>query len=67
MREIGPFFDKMSGSWTAAEALPGGDFAVDGFEQLVTEIKTKYSFLPEGVARRLARAYGTDTGSCWYR
>ena len=61
MREIGPFFDKMSGSWTAAEALPGGDFAVDGFEQLVTEIKTKYSFLPEGVARRLARAYGTDT------
>jgi glycerol-3-phosphate dehydrogenase len=61
MKEIGPFFDKMSGSWTAAEALPGGDFAVDGFERLVLDVETKYPFMPEGVARRLVRAYGTDS------
>ncbi len=61
MMEIGPFFDKMSGSWTAAEALPGGDFAVDGFERLVFDVESKYPFMPKGVARRLVRAYGTDS------
>ena len=30
-------------------------------EQLVSEIKTKCPFLPKGVARRLVRAYGTET------
>ena len=61
MREVAPFFEKMSGSWTAGVTLPGGGFCLDGFEHLVNEIKTKYPFLPRGVARRLVRAYGTDT------
>ena len=62
MKEIGPFFDKMSGSWTATEVVARRRFLLwMDFEQLVTEIKKKYSFLPEGVVRRLARAYGTDT------
>jgi glycerol-3-phosphate dehydrogenase len=60
MTEIRPFFGSMSGSWTATAPLPGGDFAVDGFEQLVFEAETKYPFMPDGAARRLVRAYGTD-------
>lgn len=60
MAEIAPFFPKMSGSWTADSALPGGDFAVDEFEELVAEMEAQFAFLPTGVARRLVRAYGTD-------
>ena len=60
LAELARFFPKMSGNWTAGVALPGGDFAVDGFETLVAEIETQYAFLPAGVARRLVRAYGTD-------
>ena len=36
---------------------------MDGFESLVYKIRTKFPFLPGRVARRLARAYGTDTWS----
>ena len=61
MKEIRPFFGSMSGSWTAIAPLPGGDFAVDGFEQLVFDVETKYPFMPKSVARRLVRAYGTDS------
>jgi len=61
MQTLRPFFLNMPGSWTAGASLPGGDFAVDGFEQLVSDIEGKYPFLPNDVAWRLARAYGTDT------
>ena len=61
MQALSPFFSKMSGNWTAGASLPGGDFPVDGFEQLVSDIENKYPFLPNGVAWRLVRAYGTDT------
>ena len=61
MQALSPFFLNMPGSWTAGASLPGGDFAVDGFEQLVSDIEGKYPFLPNDVAWRLARAYGTDT------
>ena len=46
---------------SATAPLPGGDFAVDGFEQLVFDVETKYPFMPKSVARRLVRAYGTDS------
>ena len=46
---------------SATAPLSGGDFAVDGFEQLVFDVETKYPFMPKSVARRLVRAYGTDS------
>ena len=61
MQALSPYFSNMSGSWTAGVSLPGGDFPVDAFQQLVSDIEDKYTFLPDGVARRLVRAYGTDT------
>jgi len=61
MKALTPFFSNMSGNWTAGVPLPGGDFPVDGFGQLLSDIEEKYHFLPDGVAWRLARAYGTDT------
>jgi len=45
--------------WTGVEPLPGGDFAVDGFDALVAGLVGRYPFLPPALARRLARAYGT--------
>jgi glycerol-3-phosphate dehydrogenase len=46
-------------AWTNGVALPGGDFAVDGFEQLLIETRANWPFVSEPHARRLIRAYGT--------
>lgn len=48
------------GPWTAGVPLPGGDFAVDGFEALVREVRERFDFLSDRWARRLVRAYGTE-------
>jgi glycerol-3-phosphate dehydrogenase len=45
--------------WTAGTPLPGGDFAVDGFEDQVAAAAARYGFLPEPTLRRLVRTYGT--------
>jgi len=46
-------------SWTATEPLPGGDFPVQGFETLVSEMQARYPSFDRAFLRRLARAYGT--------
>ncbi len=58
--QIAPFFDGLAGPWTAGVALPGGNFAVDGFDDLVNRLQADYPFLTPFHARRLARAYGTE-------
>ena len=47
--------------WTAEAHLPGGDFPVQGFEAFVAGIRAAHPWLEAGLARRLARAYGTRT------
>ncbi len=51
---------KGNAGWTGRAALPGGDFPVDGFEALLTQIETGWPFLAKAHARRLARLYGTQ-------
>ncbi|MDB9838528.1 glycerol-3-phosphate dehydrogenase [bacterium] len=46
-------------AWTAGVPLPGGDFPVDGRDDLVRDLMEKYHFVTEGWALRLIRAYGT--------
>jgi glycerol-3-phosphate dehydrogenase len=46
-------------AWTAGATLPGGDFAHDGYAAKVAELMKDYLFLPEAVAKRLVRQYGT--------
>ncbi len=48
------------GGWTAREALPGGNFPVEGFDDLLAQHAARYPFLPGRQVRRLTRAYGTD-------
>ena len=45
--------------WTATAPLPGGDFAHDGLEALVTALRRAAPAADEAMARRLARTYGT--------
>lgn len=57
---IVPFFDAPTEGWTAGVPLPGGDFAVDGVDQLIANLSGAYPFLDAFWAKRLIRAYGTD-------
>jgi glycerol-3-phosphate dehydrogenase len=47
------------GAWTATKPLPGGDFAVDGIQQLVDTLATKHPRIDRGYLERLANSYGT--------
>ncbi len=53
-------FSKSGPTWTAGVALPGGDFAVDGFDALVAALLSDHPYLANDQAHRLVRAYGTD-------
>jgi glycerol-3-phosphate dehydrogenase len=61
LKKIEPFFEGLPGKWTAGVPLPGGDFPVDGFETLVAALQADHSYLSPYHARRLIRAYGTET------
>ena len=45
--------------WTGTHALPGGDFAMDGFDAALAALRTRYPWVAEPTLRRLLRAYGT--------
>jgi len=47
-------------TWTKGSTLPGGDFPPDGFDALVTSLRTRAMKVPPATIRRLARAYGTE-------
>ncbi len=48
--------------WTGKEPLPGGDFPMTGYDAEVARLQSSYPFLPQRLARRLVRAYGTRAG-----
>ena len=63
-----PDLNGTTGNWTARVTLPGGDFPVDGFDELCASIAKRYEFLSDAHVKRLARAYGTEVfdmlGTC---
>lgn len=62
LRELAPFLPpggRRSPGWTAHEALPGGDFPMEGFAAEVERVIARHPFLGATRARRLVRAYGT--------
>ncbi|KCV81248.1 glycerol-3-phosphate dehydrogenase [Actibacterium atlanticum] len=60
LEEMQQVFPGLSGPWTAGVALPGGDFPVDGVDDLIRRLLEQFSFLSPRWAKRLVRAYGTD-------
>ena len=62
LARLAPFLPSPDGrpaGWTGKEALPGGDFPMEGFEETLHGLLARRPFLPEPLARRLLRAYGT--------
>ena len=49
----------MKAAWTADAALPGGDIPNADFDGFLAEFRRSVPWLPEALARRYARAYGT--------
>ena len=47
--------------WTANSSLPGGDFAIGGFDTLVDRLKKQYPFMAHSQIKRMVRLYGTLT------
>ena len=58
--KIGKVLPLDKGDWTAGVPLPGGDFPVLGFDDLVAGLRREFPFLSEGHAWRLCRHYGTE-------
>jgi len=59
LKQLGEAIGEKGKEWTADKPLPGGDFPVTGFDDLVARVQEKYSFLDPRHARRLTRLYGT--------
>ncbi|WP_256414732.1 glycerol-3-phosphate dehydrogenase [Acinetobacter sp. 5862] len=58
MQQLKAFFPEMKGSWTATEALPGGE-NMESVEQLMREIRAQVTDASEALAKRWATAYGS--------
>ncbi len=60
LEKVAEHFPNLPGPWTAGVSLPGGDFPVDGVQDLKQTLIQDYPFLTEKWAARLIRAYGTE-------
>ena len=60
LAKIADHFPQLGPVWTADAPLPGGDFSVTGFEDLLAKLQGDFPFLSPLLARRLLRAYGTQ-------
>jgi glycerol-3-phosphate dehydrogenase len=60
MDEIEETMGARRAAWTKGATLPGGDFPVKGFGDLVARLSKGRDGLDAGLIRRLARLYGTD-------
>ncbi|MGI9335708.1 MAG: glycerol-3-phosphate dehydrogenase [Gammaproteobacteria bacterium] len=56
---LGPLIGNHAGAWTAGPPLPGGDIAGAQFDDFLARLKKSRPWLPDALATRLARGYGT--------
>tara|TARA_R110000824_G_scaffold11585_3_gene50658 strand:- start:26934 stop:28595 length:1662 start_codon:yes stop_codon:yes gene_type:complete len=61
IRTLSDALDVDGDDWTKKAHLPGGDFEPDGFDALVDQYASRWSFIARSTVHRLVRAYGTDT------
>ncbi len=54
------YYPTAKGAWTKGAVLPGGDFAGDR-DDYAAQLRRKYAFLPESLARRFSRTYGSHS------
>jgi glycerol-3-phosphate dehydrogenase len=58
---LAAFFPDAGPSWTRGAVLPGGDLPDLDRTALARTLRAEYPFLPDSLAARLARSYGTRT------
>ncbi|HZH53178.1 MAG TPA: glycerol-3-phosphate dehydrogenase [Microvirga sp.] len=59
LEELKPYFPAMKPAWTEAAKMPGGDMPDADFDRFFATVRARWPFLPEALAHRLARSYGT--------
>ncbi|MEM7044484.1 MAG: glycerol-3-phosphate dehydrogenase, partial [Pseudomonadota bacterium] len=59
MEKLQPAMGFKGKPWTAGSPLPGGDMDDADFEAYLNHVRTTWNWLPEALARRYTRAYGT--------
>lgn len=62
MRDLAPYAQTTRGPWTDRVPLPGGDLPGADFPRFLAELRAERPWLPEAMAHRMARAYGTRIG-----
>jgi D-erythritol 1-phosphate dehydrogenase len=61
LQKLKPFFPAMTGDWTSAATLPGGDMANAEFDVFLAKLTNDFPWLPKDVVHHYARLYGTRT------
>jgi glycerol-3-phosphate dehydrogenase len=59
LEKLAPFVAAGSGPWTAAAPLPGGDLPHGDADAFLAAFRRRHPWLPEAVAHRYVRSYGT--------
>jgi glycerol-3-phosphate dehydrogenase len=59
LEELKAYFPAMKPAWTETAKMPGGDMPNADFDRFFAGVKSRWPFLPESLAHRLSRAYGT--------
>ncbi len=64
VNRVATFYPKKSlPAWTQKATLPGGDLPDKDFDKFLKSLKDRYTFMPEDLLTRYARAYGTRIGA----
>ncbi len=58
MQKLSKYFPEADKDWTAHAHLPGGDIGGTDFDDYFERLSRRYPWMPSGMLRRLARAYG---------
>ncbi|MGD8428884.1 MAG: glycerol-3-phosphate dehydrogenase [Ectothiorhodospiraceae bacterium] len=59
MKKLGSVMTVDEADWTGAAVLPGGDISGGDFDRFLDRIRRRFPWIPQGLAWRLARNYGT--------
>jgi len=59
MDALKPYLPAMGSPWTKGASLPGGEMGYKGLEAFRRDILERYPFLPQNMAQRLIKSYGT--------
>ena len=63
LEKLAPALDIAAPGWTAETPLPGGDIENADFSAFLAGVRAEYPWLPNSLAWRLARDYGTRIGT----